>query len=72
MRCRVYLLSGVLLGTLTLGGCGQPGGAMIPPSQGGEQARFDMEHPFGAPKNLKKFRPRKAANTKGEDFKPVH
>ncbi len=55
MRFKAYTKLGVVLGVLGLGGCGEPGGEMIPPSQGQgtQSARDAIESPFGPAKNLK-------------------
>jgi hypothetical protein len=48
-----------LLAAFVLEGCDGQVGGPIPPSKGGDEARKGIEYPFGTPKNLKNFKPKK-------------
>ncbi len=60
MKLRLVPTIGIVLGSLTLGGCEQPGGVTIPPTKGGDEARASIESPFGPATNVK---PRKTTKT---------
>jgi hypothetical protein len=60
MRCRTYAVLSLFLGSFVLAGCG---GEPNPGPPGTSHSAASVQQPFGLPKNLKNFKPRKVPDT---------